>query len=80
MIAPLLRPSSGVSQGHAEFVQQVNERVAKMRHDILLVEKFSALLLWPFGAKQNFLLSTARHSRECCETVRRINHAKRSTW
>lgn len=65
MIAPLLRPSSGVTQGHAEFVQRVNERVKRMRYWILLVEKFSALLLWPARAKQNFLVSAARISREC---------------
>lgn len=54
MIAPLLRPSSGVTQGHAEFVQRVNERVKRMRYWILLVEKFSALLLWPARAETKF--------------------------
>ncbi len=48
----VLKCSSGVTLGHAKFIQQVNERVAKMRHDILLVEKFTALLLWPFGVNQ----------------------------
>lgn len=46
-VKPQLRQNSGMSEGHAKVFQQVNERVARMRYDILLVEKFSALLLSP---------------------------------
>lgn len=62
MIALPKACSSGLSQGHAKFVQRVIVAVARWRYYILLVEKFSALLLWPRKGAQLMYGRTSRES------------------